>query len=170
MFDRNWEPKGQGAAGGGRKTLDVHMHLMEAFTTLYECTGKHLHRRALVEIIELIIHKMLHPEFGTGIPQFFADWKIVPQIKFDIIWGWDRFSEDGSNGQAEDNTSYGHNVEFAWLLMHTLNVLNLPVKEYIHIIQKQYEHAMAHGIDWEYGGVFVEGSHAGGVYDREKEF
>ena len=170
MFERNWKPKGQGAAGGDRKTLDVHMHLMEAFTTLYECTGKDLHRRALVEIIELIIHKMLHSEFRTGIPQFFADWKAAPQIKFDIIWGWDRFSEDGSKGQAEDNTSYGHNMEFAWLLMHALDILNLPVEEYIHIIQKLYDHALAHGIDWEYGGVFVEGSHAGGVYDREKEF
>jgi mannobiose 2-epimerase len=159
MFERNWKLKGRGAAGGDRKTLDIHMHLMEAFTTLYECTGKDLHRRKLIEIIELITNKMLHPEFRTGIPQFFADWKAAPQIKFDIIWGWDRFSEDGSKGQAEDNTSYGHNVEFAW-----------PVKKYINIIQKLYEHALAHGIDWEYGGVFVEGSHAGGVYDREKEF
>lgn len=170
MFERNWKPKGRGAAGGDRKTLDVHMHLMEAFTTLYECTGKGLHRRKLVEIIELIMHKILHPEFRTGIPQFFADWKAAPQIKFDIIWGWDRFSEDGSKGQAVDNTSYGHNVEFAWLLMHALNILHLPIKKYINIIQKQYEHALAHGIDWEYGGVYVEGSHAGGVYDREKEF
>jgi mannobiose 2-epimerase len=170
MFERNWKLKGQGAAGGDRKTLDVHIHLMEAFTTLYECTGKDLHRRALVEIIELIIHKMLHPEFGTAIPQFFADWKAAPQIKFDIIWGWDRFSEDGAKDQAGDNTSYGHNVEFAWLLMHALDILNLPVKKFMNIIQKQYEHALAHGIDWEYGGVYVEGSHAGGVYDREKEF
>ena len=54
--------------------------------------------------------------------------------------------------------------------MHALDILNLPVTKYIHIIQKLYEHALAHGIDWEYGGVFVEGSHAGGVYDREKEF
>ena len=170
MFERNWKLKGRGAAGGDRKTLDIHMHLMEAFTTLYECTGKDLHRRKIIEIIELITNKMLHPEFRTGIPQFFADWKAAPQIKFDIIWGWDRFSEDGSKGQAEDNTSYGHNVEFAWLLMHALDILNLPVKKYINIIQKLYEHALAHGIDWEYGGVFVEGSHAGGVYDREKEF
>jgi mannobiose 2-epimerase len=29
---------------------------------------------------------------------------------------------------------------------------------------------MKNGIDWEYGGVYVEGPHAGGVYDMEKEF
>lgn len=170
MFERNWELKGPGAAGGDRKTLDIHMHLMEAFTTLYECSGKQVHRRKLTEMIELIMDKILHPKYRTGVPQFFADWKVAPQIKFYIVWGWDRFTEDGSKGQAEDNTSYGHNVEFAWLLMHALDVLDVPIRKYKDIIQKQYDHAMAHGIDWEYGGVYVEGSHSGGVYDREKEF
>lgn len=170
MFHTNWELKGPGAAGGDRKTLDVHMHLMEAFTTLYECSGKEVHRRKLLEIIHLLTDKILHPIYKTGIPQFYADWKVAPQIKFDIIWGWDRFTEDGSKGQAEDNTSYGHNVEFAWLLMHALDVLKIPLSEYQDIITKQFEHALKDGIDWEYGGVFVEGSHAGGVYDREKEF
>jgi len=170
MFQRNWDLKGPGAAGGDRKTLDVHMHLMEAFTTLYECSGKEVHRRKLFEIIELITDKILHPKYKTGIPQFFADWKIAPQIKFDIIWGWDRFTEDGVKGQAEDNTSYGHNVEFAWLLMRALDILKIPISKYKEIIQKQFDHALKDGIDQEYGGVFVEGSHAGGVYDREKEF
>ncbi|MCG8307792.1 MAG: AGE family epimerase/isomerase [Cytophagales bacterium] len=170
MFDRSWELKGSGPAGGDRKTLDAHMHLMEAFTALYECSQKEVHRRKLIEIIELIIDKILHPKFKTGIPQFFADWSVAPQIKFDIVWGWDRFSEDGSKGHAEDNTSYGHNVEYAWLLMHALNILNLPFTNFTDIIRKQYDHALEDGIDWEYGGVFVEGSHSGGVYDREKEF
>jgi mannose/cellobiose epimerase-like protein (N-acyl-D-glucosamine 2-epimerase family) len=34
MFERDWTLRGPGSAGGDRKTLDVHMHLMEAFTTL----------------------------------------------------------------------------------------------------------------------------------------
>lgn len=170
MFHRNWELKGPGPAGGDRKTLDVHMHLMEAFTALYECSGKELHSRKLQEIINLLTDKILHPVSKTGIPQFYANWAVAPQIKFDIIWGWDRFTEDGSKGQAEDNTSYGHNVEFAWLLMHALEVLNIPISVFREVIQKQFDHTLSDGIDWEFGGVFVEGSHSGGVYDREKEF
>jgi len=170
MFYRNWDLKGPGAAGGDRKTLDVHMHLMEAFTTLYECTQSDLHRRKLLEIIELISDKILHPVYRTGIPQFFANWVVAPQIKFDIVWGWDRFTADGSKGNAQDNTSYGHNVEFAWLLMHALDILQIRYNHYEDIIKKEFDHALADGIDWELGGVFVEGSHSGGVYDREKEF
>ncbi|PWJ58421.1 mannobiose 2-epimerase [Dyadobacter jejuensis] len=170
MFHRNWELKGEGPAGGDRKTLDAHMHLMEAFTTLYEASGQQVHRRKLTEMIDLLIDKIMHPVHGTGIPQFWADWKVAPQIKFDIIWGWDRFSEDGFKSASEDNTSYGHNVEFAWLLMHALDILNIPYSQYQTQLLKSFDHAVAYGIDWEFGGVFVEGSHSGEVYDREKEF
>jgi mannose 2-epimerase len=170
MFHRNWELKDAGSAGGDRKTLDAHMHLMEAFTTLFEASKKQVHRRKLVEIIELLVKKIMHPEYRTGIPQFWADWTVAPQIKFDIIWGWDRFSEDGFKSAAEDNTSYGHNVEFAWLLMHGLDIAGIPYDTYKDQLLASFNHAVDYGIDWEYGGVFVEGSHAGQVYDREKEF
>ena len=170
MFDRSWHLAGPGAGGGDRKTLDAHMHLMEAFTTLYECSGKEIHRRKLLEIINLLLTRILHPQYKTGIPQFTPDWQVAPQIKFDIVWGWDRFTEDGVKAQADDNTSYGHNVEFAWLLHHALNVLKVDKAPYLETLRMQFDHALAHGIDWEYGGVYVEGSHAGGVYDREKEF
>jgi len=170
MFERDWTLCGAGAGGGDRKTLDVHMHFMEAFTTLYEASGEAVHRRKLEEIIEIILYRIQHPKYKTGIPQFWRDWSVAPQIKFDIVWGWDRFSEDGVKSNAEDNTSYGHNVEFAWLFLHALEVMGKDWKEYTDVIQAQFDHCLADGIDWEYGGVYVEGSHSGGVYDREKEF
>lgn len=170
VFDHAWTLKGPGAAGGNRKTLDAHMHLMEAFTSLYECTRQPVHRRKLLEVINLLVSKIMHPVFGTGIPQFWADWRVAPQIKFDVIWGWDRFTEDGVKPEAEDNTSYGHNVEFAWLLIHALDVLGIPYETYFNQLQKAVLHAADYGVDWEFGGIYVEGSHSGTVYDREKEF
>lgn len=170
MFLRDWTLCGPGSQGGDRKTLDVHMHLMEAFTTLYECTGLEVHRRKLLEVIEILLNRIIHQEYKTGIPQFYKDWSIAPQIKFDIIWGWDRFSEEGQKGNATDNTCYGHNAEFAWLLLHALEILKIDPGKYSNTIKKILDHTVDHGIDTEYGGVFVEGPHSGGVYDREKEF
>jgi mannobiose 2-epimerase len=170
MFHRDWTLKGPGSAGGDRKTLDVHMHLMEAFTTLYEATGEDVHRRKLLEDIDILNKRINHPEYKTGIPQFYKDWTIAPQIKFDIIWGWDRFSEDGQKGNATDNTCFGHNAEFAWLLNHALDVMKADKDEYLELFRIIYDHTVDNGIDKEYGGVFVEGPHSGGVYDREKEF
>ncbi|MHC4743112.1 MAG: AGE family epimerase/isomerase [Planctomycetota bacterium] len=170
MFERNWDLCGPGAGGGDRKTLDVHMHLMEAFTTLYECTGKSIHKRTLIEDIDLLLKRILHPEYATGIPQFTPSWEIAPQIKFDIIWGWDRYEEGGQKANAEDNTSAGHNVEFAWLLAHATDIMGEGWDEYKDVIKKATDHGKVNGIDPEYGGVYTEGPHAGGVYDMEKEF
>ncbi|MCF7972420.1 MAG: AGE family epimerase/isomerase [Phycisphaerae bacterium] len=170
MFERNWDLCGPGAGGGDRKTLDVHMHLMEAFTTLYEASGQAIHKRTLIEDISLLTKRILHPDHATGIPQFTPCWTIAPQIKFDIVWGWDRFAEGGAKPNSQDNTSAGHNVEFAWLLAHATNIMGTGWDEYKGVIKKAMDHGRDNGIDHEYGGVFVEGPHAGGVYDMEKEF
>jgi mannobiose 2-epimerase len=170
FFDEDWTLMGPGAPGGDRKTLDVHMHLMEAFTTLYEAGGKSLHRRKLEEVIEILIHKIMHPVTGTGIPQFWADWSVAPQIKFDVVWGWDRFADGGQKASSTDNTSYGHNAEFGWLLMHAIKIGGFDLEKYRPNLEKAFYHALDHGIDWEYGGVYVEGSHTGEASDYEKEF
>jgi len=170
MFERDWTLAGPGSKGGDRKTLDVHMHLMEAFTTLYECTRREVHRRKLMEDIEILLNRMMHAEYKTGIPQFTVDWKIAPQIKFDVIWGWDRYTGEGQKENPTDNTCYGHNAEFAWLLIHALDIVGKERALYLDTLEKIFDHTVDHGIDTEYGGVFVEGPHTGGVYDREKEF
>ena len=170
MFHRDWTLCGPGSQGGDRKTLDVHMHLMEAYTTLYECTGKDVHRRKLLEDIDLLVNRIIHPVYKTGIPQFYKDWTVAPQIKFDIIWGWDRFSDEGQKGNATDNTCYGHNAEFAHLLIHALKILKTDPNSYSDLFRIIFDHTVDNGIDWEFGGVFVEGPHSGGVYDKEKEF
>ncbi len=170
MFLRDWSLCGPGSKGGDRKTLDVHMHLMEAFTTLYECTGMDVHRRKLLEVIDILFKRIVHPEYKTGIPQFYGDWSVAPQIKFDIIWGWDRFSEEGQKGNATDNTCYGHNAEFAWLLLHALEILKADPDNYSKELRIIFDHTVDNGIDTEFGGVYVEGPHSGGVYDKEKEF
>jgi len=170
MFHRDWTLCGPGSQGGDRKTLDVHMHLMEAYTTLYECSGQEVHRRKLLEAIDLLLYRIIHPVYRTGIPQFYGNWTIAPQIKFDIVWGWDRFSSEGQKGNATDNTCYGHNAEFAWLLIHALKILGKDPRIYAETLKAIFDHTVNNGIDYEFGGVFVEGPHAGGVYDKEKEF
>jgi mannobiose 2-epimerase len=170
MFERDWTLRGPGSAGGDRKTLDVHMHLMEAFTALYECTGRDVHRRKLLEVIDILQKRINHPVYRTGIPQFYKDWTIAPQIKFEIIWGWDRFTGEGKKVNVTDNTCFGHNAEYAWLLLHALDILGIAPATYQNDFKTIFDHTVNNGIDTEFGGVFVEGPHSGGVSDREKEF
>ena len=172
MFERDWKLCDGGSKGGDRKTLDVHMHLMEAFTALFIASKEEIHKRKLEEIITLLDKKILHPTYRTGIPQFYTDWSVAPQIKFDVIWGWDRFK--GDNGEKEHalgNTSYGHNVEYFWLLLEALQTLTIPPSIYDNTFHTILDHAVSYGIDREYGGVYVEGAQDGSaVYDTAKEF
>ncbi|HZJ88655.1 MAG TPA: AGE family epimerase/isomerase, partial [Sphaerochaeta sp.] len=52
-----------------------------------------------------------------------------------------------------------------------LRVLAVDRSEYDPMFEKLLNHAVAFGVDWKHGGVFVEGSLDGSkVYDRSKEF
>ena len=160
LMQRDWRPERPGRYGGDRKSMDVHMHWMEALTSLYEMTGDPSHGRRLTEVIGLILGRMLHPEHGTGWIQFTLDFQPLPTILFATEWGRDAERKEGQS-RPLNNTSYGHNVEFIWLLLHACDVLGLPRSTYSDPARRIFDHCVAHGIDWQHGGVFVEGPHDG---------
>ncbi len=168
MFHENWTLKPPGAMGGNRKTFDVHMHLMEAFTTLYEASRSAVHKRKLEEIIRLITQKMLHPQYGTGLAQFDTDITPLPAILFKNVWGSDRDVQSGK--RPVDNTNYGHNIEFAWLLKRAIDILQTDITPFEPVIRKLVDHACEFGVDRQYGGIYVEGPSNGAATQTLKEF
>jgi len=166
-FDRFFNVKKARGDIEVHKSLDVHMHLMEAFTTLYELTGAENHKKALLNIIELIFDKMIEPKSGTGISMFTRNWKPIANVELDTVWGRDRFDEDG---KTVDITSYGHDIELAWLYFHALDILNLPKEKYMERVIPIYEHTYNHGVDWNNGGLYVEGIRNGKATEKTKEF
>jgi mannobiose 2-epimerase len=169
LMQRDWQPQRPGRYGGDRKSLDVHMHMMEALTTFYELTGHPSHRRRLLEVIDLITEKMLRPGSRTGYVQFTLDFEPLPAILFATSWGRDAVPEDGRQ-RPLDYTSYGHNVEFAWLLLHAADVLGLDRREYADLVRPIFDHCVRYGIDWEYGGVYTEGPEDAPTSLTEKQF
>ena len=169
FLERDWSKKKPGKYGGDRKSFDVHMHLMEAMTNLYEATGSRAHRDRAIEIIGLILERILHPEFRLGIAQFSLDWKPLRQILFADVWGSDRDADD-DQGRPMNNTSFGHNVEFAWLLNHAIGILDLDADIYKPVLRSAWDHCCAYGIDWERGGVCCEGPYDGPARESNKEF
>ncbi len=166
-FDRQFNLKKAHATYNTHKSLDVHMHLMEAYTTLFELTGEKKHQQALETIIELIFAKMVDPETGTGISMFTEDWQAIANIELDTVWGRDRFDDDG---KSPDITSYGHNIELAWLYLHALTILGISPGKHLARVQPIFEHTYKFGVDWQQGGLFVEGLRSGPVTESTKEF
>jgi mannose/cellobiose epimerase-like protein (N-acyl-D-glucosamine 2-epimerase family) len=169
LMRRDWQPERPGRYGGDRKSMDVHMHMMEALTTFYEMTRNSTHQRRLTEVIDLITHRMLRPANGTGYMQFALDFTPLPAILFDVGWGRDAVPEDGLQ-RPLDYTSYGHNVEFAWLLLHAANTMGQRRQNYADVVRKICDHCVGFGIDREFGGVFVEGPYDAPPTLTEKQF
>lgn len=166
-FTRDWQLPGGGSAGGDLKSLDTHMHLMEAFTTLYELSGLPKHRRALERIIELIFTKMVDRKSGLGVAMFTPDFRPINNIELDTVWGADRFDE---KGKPPTVTSFGHNIELAWLFLHALDVLGVSREAGRDRALPLMEHACRYGVDRKYGGLYCEGLRSGRTHEDTKEF
>jgi mannobiose 2-epimerase len=169
LMQRDWQPERPGRYGGDRKSMDVHMHMMEALTSFYEMTGHPSHRRRLLEVIDILLVKMLRPESRTGFMQFSLDFEPLPAILFAHSWGRDAEPDDGI-ARPLDLTSYGHNVEFVWLLLHAADILGQKRDKYREVARKIFDHCLKYGIDYEYGGVYVEGPENAPPVSKEKQF
>ena len=141
---------GNNHLGGDLKSLDIHMHTMEAYTTLYEATHKEVHKRALQEIIDIVLKHMVDYDFWCGRNQFSIDFTPKPAISIRRTWNYDRDPES-ANKNPLDTTSYGHNIELIWLLNHAY-------------------YTLANGWDNIHGGIYRDGMHDGRIVVTDKEW
>jgi mannobiose 2-epimerase len=169
IMQRDWCPERPGRFGGDRKSMDVHMHMMEALTNMLEMTGSPTHRRRLLEVINLLTERMVRAGSGTGYVQFSLDFTPLPAILFAVEWGRDAEPQDGL-ARPLDYTSYGHSVEFAWLLLHAADVLGEHRSSYAPLVRRIFDHCVEFGIDHDLGGVFVEGPWDARPTITEKQF
>jgi mannobiose 2-epimerase len=167
-LEPDWRVSDPGFCAGDRKGLDTHMHLMEAFTTLLAASGKEIHKRKLLEITNLIVKHMVDPKTGCGRNQFDLDFNPIPAIAIRRTWNTEREGE--SPEIPTDTTSYGHNVELAWLMNRALQTAGVDIAPYRDVMHRLLSHAVEHGVDWEHGGIYRDGTAAGGPLIKDKEF
>ena len=167
-LEPDWTIAPPGFAAGDRKGLDTHMHLMESFTTLYAASGEEIHKRKLIEVIDLICEKMIDPASGCGLNQFNPAFQSIPAIAIRRTWNAERVGEKPAD--PIDTTSYGHNVELSWLLRRAIETAGVDPAPYEPVMRRLLDHATTHGVDWEYGGIFRDGFRDGGPLVLDKEF
>lgn len=168
-LEPDWTISEPGYAAGDRKSLDIHMHLLEAFTTLYKLTGEEIHKRKLNEVINIILKRMVNQEDGCGRNQFDLAFNPIPAICIRRTWNDDR-GKGESVDEPLDTTSYGHNVELAWLLNRAAAVMGDPKDRFACITKALNDHALHYGLDTVYGGVYRDGPHSGAAIIHDKEW
>lgn len=166
-FKEDWSIEDAGVYGGDLKSLDIHMHTMEAYTTLYEASGKEEHKKALLDIIDIILKYMVDYDYWCGRNQFTLDFVPKPAISIRRTWNYDRDPES-ANRNPLDTTSYGHNIELVWLLNRAYEVLGeAPAREFT---RKFAEYTVNNGWDKKHGGIYRDGMHDGRLVVRDKEW
>ena len=168
-LEPDWTPSAPGFAAGDLKSLDIHMHTLEAFTTLYECTGEEIHRRKLQEVIDVVLKHMVDWEAGCGRNQFGLDFSVRPAINIRRTWNAERETGEVIE-EPVDSTSYGHNIEMIWLLNRAAQIMGQPKDTYLQLTKMLADHALRYGFDYERGGVFRDGPHTGAPLVRDKEW
>jgi mannobiose 2-epimerase len=139
--DRTWkllspgDPRNQ-VEVVGYKSANTHLHWMEALAELYDATHDADVKKSLAEVLQ-IDKTYFYPDDPA---------KCAFHRQFD----WKPVTAPGSAG-----LSYGHNVEFAWLMIRAETVLGeKPSWKHFYAL---LNHALRNGYDDKRGGLYYRG-------------
>jgi len=151
-FTSDWKPLGRHDSLAeveviGYKSANTHLHLQESLTELYDATREASVKQSVEEVLE-INKRYFYPRNP-------ADSRLHRKPD------WGEVTDAGSVG-----VSYGHNVEFAWLMIRTENILGSP-EDWPHFYA-HVNHALKFGFDHRRGGLFYRGVGERPAYDTRK--
>ena len=115
------------------KSMNTHIHLLEAFTELQEAWPDLLLKERLSEIYELVLTKIFHPD-GFLFPYLSADWKPIP---------------------TED--SYGHDIETAFLILEAAQSVGFDMERAWTVARTIVDHTLSVAEDQTRGGFYDHG-------------
>ena len=131
----------------GYKSMNTHIHLLESLTELYQVWPDPSLRRRLEEMLH-IVRDRICVEPGVMNLYFTPAWQPIP-----------------------DHDSYGHDVETAYLMLETDEVLHHQAEQKTERMAKMLvDHALAYGWDEKNGGFFGEGTAFGKAENTNKEW
>ncbi|WP_310552096.1 AGE family epimerase/isomerase [Paenibacillus glufosinatiresistens] len=130
-----------------KKSMNTHLHVLEAYTALYRVWKPEELRSRLAELITTMLDQIVTPD-GRHFLLF-----------FDEAWN-----------VKSDHVSYGHDIEGSWLLAEAAEVLG--DEELLNRVRSvaisMAEATLAEGID-EDGGIWNEAG-PGGLLGRDKDW
>jgi mannobiose 2-epimerase len=130
------------------KSMNTHLHLLEAYTTLLRVWPNPLLKQRLVELVDIFTNVIAGGD-ATHAQQFFeSDWTPVERM-----------------------VSYGHDIETSWLVLDAADALGDPaIRERAREMSLRLAASVLDdGFDEEHGGLFG-GTDARGMLDTDKEW
>lgn len=141
FFSRDWrEPQAPASPVGprGTKTMNTHLHMMEALSTYFELSKDPRAALRLSELALVVVVTTAEREFGACLDLHDRAWIPIPT-------------------GGEYRVSYGHNLEALWLAADVYRQLNIPPRVMLKRFNTIYEYCSRFGFDRERGGVYESG-------------
>lgn len=144
-FSKEWEPipENRMADNNEPKSMNTHLHMLEAYTALYNVLKDERAKDRLRELLNIFIEKIIRSDAHLGV--FFDE----------------SFTE---TERSKGICSFGHDIEASWLLIEAAEALEdlLILKKIKNISLAMAEETECSGLDKD-GGLFLEsyryGSH-----------
>lgn len=130
------------------KDQNSSIHLLEAFTELYQVWPDPVLRDRLEEML-LLVRDTMVAEDGYLRLFFERDWTPVSHRDSSEAFIRDHMELD--------HVSFGHDVETAYLMLEAAHALGLDATPTLVVGKRMVDHALAHGWDDEVGGFFDGG-------------
>lgn len=142
-FSRDWKPilQNRMADENDPKSMNTHLHLLEAYAAVYKVWPDEMVRMRLAQILAIFQHQIIRQDGHLGI---FFD--------FDFI----------ETDLSKSICSFGHDIEASWLIEEAIDILNAPgqfdnVKP---LLNKMADSVFREGLDQD-GGLFLESTRFG---------
>ena len=142
-FTRDWKiyEENRMADNNEPKSMNTHLHLLEAYAAVYKIWKDDLVKECLSELMEIFIHHIIREDGHLGI----------------------FFSEDFSETESSKGIcSFGHDIEASWLIWEAAEILGdesiiAAIKP---LILKMADAVLRVGVDKD-GGLFLESTRFG---------
>lgn len=131
----------------GYKSMNTHIHLLEALTELYAVSKDDTLGQRIEEMLAIVRDKI---SVQPGVMNLFFtnEWRPIP-----------------------DHDSYGHDVETAYLMLEAEDVMGkVHDRRTLRMARMLVDHALEYGWDNESGGFYGEGTTFGKPEDNHKDW
>ncbi len=121
------------------KTVNAHLHLLEAMTPYYQVAPSPLVHERLLELIDIQTNKVYRSSPPTSYDCLNPDWTPAPH-------------------ERNEHCSYGHDLENVHLVLDAYDAAGLSTAPVEELLCSIYDHALWNGFDWSQGGWYLYGS------------
>ncbi|HUP01070.1 MAG TPA: AGE family epimerase/isomerase [Gemmatimonadota bacterium] len=132
------------------RTMNTHLHVMEALNEYYPLSKDSLVRERLIEMTRIMTSAVIRKRHAAGTNAHYVDW--IPLVGH------------------RTTVSYGHDIENVHLLIVACEALGWPQAPFIDLYVSLFETALIYGRDRRAGGFFLAGWPGLPAHRREKVF